>query len=135
MSLPELTRDGLVRAALEVQKQAFAPYSGFFVGAAVLTVDGKTFVGCNVENASYGLSICAERSAICSMVATGERQIAAIAVASKGGVTPCGACRQFLTQPEFGETFNVILVDSDTGELGREWNNQELLPGAFRLER
>ena len=135
MPLPELTRDALVRAALEVQRHAFAPYSGFFVGAALLTVEGNTFVGCNVENASYGLSICAERSAICSMVAAGDRRIAAIAIASRGGVTPCGACRQFLTQPEFGEQFAVILVDSETGELGREWNNQELLPGAFRLER
>lgn len=135
MSLLELTRDGLVRAALDVQKRAFAPYSDFLVGAAVLTVEGETFVGCNVENASYGLSICAERSAVCAMVAAGQRQIAAIAIASKGGVTPCGACRQFLTQPEFGEPFPVILIDSATGKLGREWNSLELLPGAFRFER
>lgn len=121
----------LLAAALDVQAQAFAPYSGFHVGASLLTEQDQLFVGCNVENASYGLSMCAERNAVAAMIAAGARQIRAIAVASSGGVTPCGACRQVLA--EFGEDFPVLLVDSRSGKLVTQWSLAKLLPGTFRF--
>ena len=114
------------------RQQAYAPYSRFTVGAALLTSTGRVFSGCNVENASYGLAICAERSAVCNMVTAGERSIVAVAVASKGAVTPCGACRQVLS--EFGDDFEVLCVDGVDGRL-QKWTIKQLLPGAFKLER
>ena len=104
--------DTLIQAAIAVRERAYAPYSNFRVGSALVTPDGQLFVGCNVENASYGLAICAERAAICAAVAAGHQQFAAVAVASSGGVSPCGACRQVLM--EFGD-MSVILVDVDQG--------------------
>ena len=98
----------LVAAALEARRQAYAPYSKFAVGAALLTSTGRIFPGCNVENTSYGLTICAERTAACSAVAAGEREFTAIAVALSGGGTPCGACRQFLA--EFNPALPVFLI-------------------------
>jgi cytidine deaminase len=120
-----------IHAALEVQRQAYAPYSGFQVGAAIRTTSGRIVAGCNVENASYGLTMCAERNAIAAMVAGGEREIALVVVASRGGVTPCGACRQVLA--EFGLNFSVVLVDSETQAVQNRWLMKELLPGAFKL--
>ena len=107
-------QDKLVQAALEVRADAYAPYSKFHVGAALLTTDGTIFRGVNVENISYGLTICAERVAMCSAVATGEREFAAIAISSPGGVTPCGACRQFLA--EFCDDLPIVLVDATLTE-------------------
>lgn len=121
----------LIDSALEVRKLAYAPYSNFLVGAAVLTPSGKIFRGCNVENASYGLTICAERSAVCAMIAAQEREIQAIAVASQGGVTPCGACRQVLI--ELVRDCQVWCVDTTNLHL-QTWSLSELLPGAFRLD-
>ena len=97
----------LEREARAVQRRAHAPYSRYFVGAAIQTAQGAVFAGCNVENASYGLSICAERSAIVQMVAAGERAPAAIVVVTPGPVlgTPCGACRQTLA--EFAKRFPI----------------------------
>src|SRR4051812_41082927 len=101
----------LFAAALAVQQRAYARYSGFLVGAAVLTSTGEIFTGCNVENASYGLTICAERVAISAAVAAGHREFTAFALASRGGVTPCGACRQVIA--EFCEVLPIWLVDSE----------------------
>lgn len=117
---------------MAVQKNAYTPYSRFPVGAAILSVSGKIFSGCNIENASFGLTICAERCAVATAVAAGERQWKAIAIASRSGVTPCGACRQVLV--EFGMDFEVLLVDSESEQITARWKISELLPGAFELE-
>lgn len=106
-------RKELARQALLAKKTSYSPYSRFRVGAALLTDDGTIFSGCNVENASYGLAICAERNAVFQMAFAGKRKIAAIAVASdeKIFITPCGACRQVIS--EFaGGTTEIILVNS-----------------------
>lgn len=95
---PALRR--LVRAAVAARRRAYAPYSRFSVGAAVLTVGGAIYTGCNVEDASYGLTVCAERVAIHTAVAAGRRRLRAVAVAGAAGISPCGACRQVMD--EFG---------------------------------
>lgn len=124
----EATIDGLVIAAHDARNRAYAPYSDFAVGAAVLA-GGSVYSGCNVENASYGLSICAERVAASTAVAAGERRIDAIAVvgSSDRPTPPCGACRQFLS--EFGPAMPVAVETPD----GRRevWRLDELLPHAF----
>lgn len=120
--------DSLVDAALDVRRNAHAPYSHFLVGAALLSRTGETFVGCNVENASFSLTICAERVAAGTSVANGQTQWTAVAIASRGGVTPCGACRQFLA--EFGNDLLVICVDADTRKITR-YRLSALLPHAF----
>lgn len=129
--MPELKThevEKLIRHATEVRDQAYAPHSHFYVGAALLMNDGHVIVGCNVENASYSLSICAERVAAAAAVAAGYRSWRAIAIASLGGVTPCGACRQFLS--EFGTDIPVILVDVLHGSR-RTLTLAQLLPEAF----
>jgi cytidine deaminase len=119
--------DDLIRAALAARGRAYAPYSRFPVGAALRSRSGRMFAGANVENASYGLSMCAERVAAFSAAASGELEFDAIAVATEGGVAPCGACRQVLI--EFGPKMRVIMVDSAGGH--REFTMDELLPDAF----
>ncbi|MFO1062889.1 MAG: cytidine deaminase [Pirellulales bacterium] len=144
MSLTAAEQDELVAAALEAQKRAYAPYSSFFVGAAIRTRDGRIFTGANVENASYGLTICAERTAAVGAVTdqAGRALVRtidghtssdwdAVAVASRGGVSPCGACRQFMM--EFAPHMEVFLVDDQTGKVGRFATLAELLPGYFEL--
>jgi len=120
--------DRLVAAAAEVRRRARAPYSGFAVGAAVLAEDGRLFAGCNVENASYGLSICAERNAVAAAVAAGVERLAGVAVVTDVSppVAPCGACRQVLA--EFGD-FPVVLANL-AGER-RLSSVSALLPLAF----
>jgi cytidine deaminase len=120
--------DRLVEAASAVRKNAYAPYSRFAVGAAVLAADGRIFVGCNVENASYGLGVCAERHAVAAAVAEGCRDFAGLAVvtSSKPPAAPCGACRQVLA--EFGD-FPVVLAGID-GAL-ETTAVRALLPSAF----
>ena len=128
----EQQRKQLIAASCEIRKNAHAPYSKFHVGAAILTKSGKIFTGCNVENASYGLTICAERSAAVGAVAAGEKDWAAIAVATPGGHSPCGACRQVLV--EFAPDLQVLLVDSDRPDSADgviETDMQTLLPGRF----
>lgn len=122
----------LVEAALEVRTRARAPYSDFLVGAAILDIDGRIHVGCNVENASYGLSVCAERHAVAAAVAAGAREVGALAVATGTSppVSPCGACRQVLA--EFGD-FPVVLANPD-GER-KITSVAELLPDAFGPEQ
>jgi cytidine deaminase len=118
----------LVRRAREVMKNAYAPYSKFHVGAAIEADDGTMHVGCNVENASYGLTICAERMAVGAAVAAGKRSFKRVAVASavEPPATPCGACRQLLA--EFGLDLEIIAAGPSTE---RRWKLRELLPEAF----
>ncbi|MBI3962503.1 MAG: cytidine deaminase [Deinococcus sp.] len=118
----------LVSEALAVRQRAYAPYSRFLVGAAILS-NGQVFVGCNVENASFGLTCCAEQMAVGAMVAAGQRRIDLIAIAADPLATPCGACRQILA--EFGLEALVILVDPH-GHC-QETTVRELLPQAFQL--
>jgi cytidine deaminase len=120
----------LTRHAREASLRAYAPYSNFPVGAAVLTPDGKIFAGANVENASYGLSICAERNAIFHAVAQGAKAICAVAVYTPTRTTtpPCGACRQVMA--EFG-TDVLVICCSDAANAGQRYRLAELLPMAF----
>lgn len=121
----------LIQKAIEAMEKSYSPYSGFPVGAALLTDDGEIFTGTNVENASFGLTVCAERSAIVSAVSNGKKKFKAIAVASKRSepTSPCGMCRQFMA--EFGD-FEVLLA-------GREnllrTTVFELLPMHFEMEK
>ena len=125
----------LVTAARAVRKRAHAPYSKYRVGAAILTKSGRTFTGCNVENASYGATICAERSAICQMVAAGEKDPVACVVVSAGDVaaSPCGICRQVLS--EFARDMPIALVlETTSGTRRRDTSLAALLPDAFHLD-
>lgn len=124
--------DALVQRAKEVRLHAHAPYSKYFVGAAIATRSGRVFEGCNVENASYGATICAERGAIMQMVAAGEREPIACAVVTEDGGSPCGICRQVLSEFATEMPIALIGVGSD-GESGRVVDLQELLPHAFEL--
>lgn len=120
--------DELIELARLARQQAYAPYSDFPVGAALLTKSGQVFTGVNVENALLGLSICAERNAIFQAVARGEREFKAIAVVTDPGVTPCGACRQVL-QEFCDNSFRVIVADVKGHH--RTYSLTELLPDAF----
>jgi cytidine deaminase len=106
-----MTTDQLVEAALQARLNAFAPYSNYKVGAALLAGSGKVYTGCNVENATYGLSVCAERVALLKAISEGERRFTRIAVSSESEppATPCGSCRQLLW--EFAGDIEVILVN------------------------
>jgi cytidine deaminase len=121
--------DALVQAAMEVRQHAYARYSKFLVGAALLTADGQIFLGCNVENGSYGLTICAERAAVFAAIAAGQQKFDRLAIATTGGATPCGACRQVLA--EFAPELPILLVDIDRPGSIVEVNLRDLLPGAF----
>jgi cytidine deaminase len=124
----------LINAATAVRMRAHAPYSNFLVGAAVKADDGAVYAGCNVENGSYGLTICAERNAIGQMVAAGRRHAVELAITTSGGHAPCGACRQVLA--EFASHLVVWLVDVD--ESGKPVSAErvtlnELFPRRFDL--
>jgi len=122
-------RDELIQAALDAQQRAFCPYSNFPVGAALRTASGRIFQGVNVENASFGLTICAERVAASAAVAAGEKGFTEIVVVSRSGVSPCGACRQFLA--EFNPDLPIVMIDSlKPGEI-YETTLTLLLPGRF----
>lgn len=121
-------REKLIATALAAREWAYAPYSGYKVGAALLTASGKIYDGTNVENAAYPTSICAERVAVFKAVSEGERQFEAIAVATQNGGAPCGACRQVLS--EFGRD-TIVLIVADEGKVVRETTVAELLPNAF----
>ena len=118
----------LIDAALQVRQRAYAPYSHYKVGAALLTASGQVYLGCNVENAAYPTSMCAERVAIYKAVSEGEQQFTAIVVATENGGTPCGSCRQVLA--EFGLDTVVLIVDGE-GAVRQETTVRDLLPGAF----
>ena len=121
----------LIDAARHARTNAYAPYSQFQVGAAVLDERGQITAGANVENASSGLTLCAERVAAAAAVAHGARRLTAVAVVSPGGVTPCGACRQVLA--EFGEGLEVVLVDANDLASVRVVPLEMLLPEPFTL--
>jgi cytidine deaminase len=124
---PEL-REKLVETALQARQWAYAPYSKYTVGAALLTASGKIYEGVNIENAAYPVTICAERVAVFKAVSEGERDFKAIVVATENGGSPCGSCRQVLA--EFGvET--VVLIVNAAGQLVQETSVDKLLPGAF----
>jgi cytidine deaminase len=124
-------RQTLIQRALAIRQWAYAPYSHYHVGSALLATSGKIYDGVNVENAAYGSSICSERTALVKAVSEGERQFEAIAVVTDNGGSPCGSCRQMLA--EFGLDLNVILLDKDGGVV-RETTLRELLPDAFTPE-
>jgi cytidine deaminase len=121
----------LIDSALAARNRAYAPYSKFHVGAALMAEDGEIFVGCNVENASYGMTICAERVAVFTAVAAGQRRFRAIAIATSGGHLPCGACRQVLA--EFVPDMTVLLVDTNRPSTFLDSSLAELLPSRFTL--
>jgi cytidine deaminase len=121
----------LIRRAISARKRAYAPYSKFLVGAALATEGGDIFTGCNVENASYGLTICAERAAAFAAVAAGERGFTHLAIATAGGGAPCGACRQVLA--EFAPDLTIWLVDIDRPKKVVRGNLWDLLPNQFSL--
>jgi cytidine deaminase len=123
-----VTDEELVSLASQARAQAYAPYSRFAVGAALLTRSGTVYTGANVENASYGLSVCAERVAVWKAVSQGERDFVALAVVTANGVTPCGACRQVLA--EFAQPDLRILVADEHGHR-EEHTLAQLLPEAF----
>jgi len=118
----------LVEAALQARKRAYAPYSRYAVGAALLTEDGDIVTGANVENAVYPLSLCAERVAVARAVHEGHTRFKALVVATANGGTPCGACRQTLR--EFAAALPILVVDGQ-GRVVLETDLAELLPYAF----
>ncbi|MEW5985582.1 MAG: cytidine deaminase [Chloroflexota bacterium] len=122
--------DALLAAACAARQRAYAPYSHYRVGAAVLADDGRLYTGVNVENASYSLTICAERAAVFQAVAAGARRILAVAVCTENGGSPCGACRQVLS--EFADDAPVWLSDAQ-GHV-RQTTLYELLPDRFGPE-
>lgn len=129
MENPEIRR--LIEAAATARERAAAPYSGFKVGAALVTTGGEIFCGANVESASYGLTCCAERVALFHAVTSGAKAFAAVAVVTRapGGAMPCGACRQLLA--EYAPGAKVWVADSEKLDVVREFTVEELLPGAF----
>jgi cytidine deaminase len=136
MQAPTDTRAALVAAARAVRGKAHAPYSRFRVGAAVLDETGRIHVGCNVENASYGLTICAERNAVAAAIATGARAVRAVAVVTgtRPPGAPCGACRQVLV--EFADDTTPVWLAPPSGvKTIIERQLGDLLPAAFRFDR
>ena len=123
----------LIDMALKAMENAYAPYSDFKVGAALLCSDKKVYTGCNIENSSYGASNCAERTAIFKAVSEGEREFEKIAIVSSSGdfTFPCGICRQVLSEFMYDKT--VVLFSEKDGI--REFKVKDLLPEAFRLQR
>jgi len=123
----------LIEKAKEVSKNSYSPYSKFAVGACVLAASGKTYTGCNFENSSFGMTICAERNAIGSAIASGEKEIKAVAIYSpnQDNCVPCGACRQVMSEfSRNDDEFKVILKD---GEKLNVLKLSQLLPMGFKL--
>ena len=134
MMLDEATRNDLISKAYEARKKSYAPYSDYQVGAALLCEDGSVYKGCNVENASYGATNCAERTAVFKAVSEGKRRFNAIAIAGGSGdnmgmAYPCGVCRQVLR--EFSEPSEMIIVVAGKDYEYREFTLEKLLPESF----
>jgi cytidine deaminase len=127
---PEFDRERLIQASLEARTRAYAPYSQYKVGAALLGRSGQIYTGANVENAVYPLTTCAERTAIASAVSAGERDFVALAVATENGGTPCGSCRQTLR--EFAA--DAVILIADAAGHYRETTLKELLPQSFSAQ-
>ena len=125
-----MMKQELLNAALSARERAYAPYSKFLVGAAVLAKSGKIYTGCNIENASYGLTVCAERNALFSAVGAGEREFTALCVVgdTEAPISPCGACRQVMAE------FKVprVILANLKGDV-KEYTLEELLPYGFSL--
>ncbi len=131
MIIPTLTEEektSLIAQAKQARQYAYAPYSGYPVGAALRTKSGRVFTGVNVENAAYPQTMCAERVAVFKAVSEGEREYTALALVTENGGSPCGGCRQVLA--EFGLDTVVLIADAQ-GRLLQEVSVGELLPGAF----
>ena len=128
MKLDKIDADKLIERALDAQKKAYAPYSDYKVGAAVLSSDGRIFTGSNIENAVYPLTTCAERVAITKAVSEGARKIIAVAVVTVNGGTPCGSCRQIMR--EFGEDDLPVYISNVDGKHTVQTLGQ-LLPDSF----
>lgn len=126
--LTKAMQNKLIQKAKEAWGRAYAPYSNYNVGAAVLTESGEIYDGVNVENAVYPVGICGERTAIFKAVSDGHRSFTAIAVVTKNGGTPCGSCRQVMA--EFGLDTIVLIADTE-GELLHQYTVAELLPHSF----
>ncbi len=125
-----MTDRELFRISVKAAENSYAPYSGFRVGAALLAKDGRVFTGCNVENSSFGATICAERSAMMKAISEGCRQFEAMAVSGNGGTSwPCGICRQFMF--EFSDDLRIISGESEDALV--TYSISELLPEGFRL--
>lgn len=126
-----MTDKELIDISISVQEFAYAPYSQFKVGAALLCTDGSVYTGCNIENSTYGATNCAERTAVFKAVSEGKREFSAIAITSSGGelTFPCGICRQVLS--EFSPEMRVILSDNDNNI--KTFSLSELIPHSFKL--
>ncbi len=120
----------LYKAAVEARESSYSPYSHFAVGAAVRTADGKIYKGCNIENGSYGLTVCAERNAIFAAVGAGERELTELCVVAdtSGPVSPCGACRQVMSEFKISR----IILTNLKGDV-KEMSLEEILPYGFEL--
>lgn len=120
----------IYKAAVEARENSYSPYSHFAVGAAVRTTDGRIYKGCNIENGSYGLTVCAERNAIFAAVGAGERELTELCVVAdtSGPVSPCGACRQVMSEFKI----NRILLSNLKGDV-KEMSLEEILPYGFEL--
>lgn len=129
---PEGTYQDLIETAIQASKHAYIPYSNYPVGAALRATDGKVFTGCNVENAAYPATICAERTALVKAVSEGYRDFTAIAVVTENGGSPCGMCRQMLH--EFSPDMTVIIADMH-GNTHHEMRLGDLLPLGFAPEK
>ncbi len=130
--MTSLTNQQLISKAYEAMKYSYSPYSNFKVGAALFTEDGYIYSGCNIENASYGATICAERNAIFKAVSEGHTKIAKIAIVSKTRkyTYPCGMCRQVMS--EFMDKDGIILISDDEDGM-KEYTLDEMLPYCFEL--
>ncbi len=127
--MKKINLNKLLQRAAEVRERAYAPYSNYFVGAAILATSGKIYTGCNVENASYGLTVCAERNAIFKAVSEGEREFVAIAVVTANGGSPCGACRQVIYE-FMNPDAPVAIADAQLENIAH-FTVGELLPDGF----
>ncbi len=128
IQLTDVERQSLIDLANEARRRAYAPYSNYQVGAALRTRSGRILTGCNVENAAYPTSMCAERVAIFKAVSEGEMEFDVMAVVTPNGGSPCGGCRQVMA--EFGLDMVVLIADGE-GHLVQETTVAGLLPGAF----
>jgi cytidine deaminase len=132
MPISQQQQDELCQVAIDAMQSAYAPYSHYAVGAAILTENGRIFAGCNVENASYGLTMCAERIAAGKAVSEGGRKFLAVAVATRDGGSPCGACRQVLA--EFADGLLEVFLVNPQGQRLAQLTLDDLLPYRFSLE-
>ena len=123
-----LNIQNVINAATKARENSYAPYSNFRVGAALLTTNGELYAGTNVENVSFGATICAERAALCAAIAAGHREFELLAIISDGAVSPCGICRQMLI--EFGD-MDIILADP-AGHIKSQHKLGDLMPQSFK---